>query len=94
MYRGSSIELSADGPVKPPVCRVFPGWTYLGTCKTWSTDVFAETGRCEYCDTSVKIEGRIVAAAADEGDDMGEKTQVIVIGGGASGLQAAIAAAD
>lgn len=27
----------------------------------------------------------------DEGDDMGEKTQVIVVGGGASGLAAAIA---
>lgn len=62
--QGSSIELSADGPVKPPVCRVFPGWTYLGTCKTGRTDVFAETGRCEYCDTSVKIEGRIVAVGS------------------------------
>ena len=62
--QGSSIELSADGPVKPPYASVFPGWTYLGTCKTWSTDVFAETGRCEYCDTSVKIEGRIVAGGS------------------------------
>lgn len=35
----------------------------------------------------------MLQAAADEGDDMGEKTQVIVVGGGASGLAAAIAAA-
>ena len=32
----------------------------------------------------------MLQAAADEGDDMGEKTQVIVVGGGASGLAAAI----
>ena len=36
----------------------------------------------------------MLQAAADEGDDMGEKTQVIVVGGGASGLAAAIAAAE
>lgn len=62
--QGSSIELSADGPVKPPVCRIFPGRSYMGARKTGRTDVFTETGRCEYCDTSVKIEGRIVAGGS------------------------------
>ncbi len=88
---GSSIELSADGPVKPPYAVYFQG-DLLGTCKTWSTDVFAETGRCKIVHF-LKIEN-MLHAAADKGDDMSEKTQVIVVGGGASGLAAAIAAAE
>ena len=40
--QGSSIELSADGPIKPPYARIFPGWTDLGTCETGYPDVIAE----------------------------------------------------
>lgn len=44
---GSSIELSADGPMKDPYAVYFQG-TYLGTCKVWNYDVFTkiyETGK-------------------------------------------------
>ena len=41
--QGSSIELSADGPIKRAVCRIFSGWTDLVSCKTWNTDVFTKT---------------------------------------------------
>ena len=42
--QGSSIELSADGPMKPPYAVYFQGRTYLGTCKTGCSDVPAENG--------------------------------------------------
>ena len=36
----------------------------------------------------------MLQAAADEGDDMGEKKQVIVVGGGASGLPCLASASE
>lgn len=33
--QGSSIELSADGPIKPPYAVYFQGRTHLAACKTW-----------------------------------------------------------
>ena len=44
--QGSSIELSADGPIRTALCRVFPGWTYLGTCQIWYSHVSTEVERC------------------------------------------------
>ena len=37
--QGSSIELSADGPIKPPYAVY-----YLATCKTGNSDVFRISG--------------------------------------------------
>ena len=44
--QGSSIELSADGTDQTALCRVFPGWTYLGTCQIWYSHVATEVERC------------------------------------------------
>ena len=40
--QGSSIELSADGPVKRAICSIFPGWTYMVSCETWNYNEHAE----------------------------------------------------
>ena len=41
--QGSSIELSADGPVKPPYAVYFQGRTHMVPCKAWNFDVFTKT---------------------------------------------------
>lgn len=33
---GSSIELSADAPIKPPYAVYFQGWPYMAACKIWN----------------------------------------------------------
>ena len=50
--QGSSIELSADGPIKPPYAVLFPGRSDLASCKAWYSDVSAETGGGRCCNTS------------------------------------------
>lgn len=40
--QGSSIELSADGPVKPPYAVYFQGWTHMVSCKAWYSQIAAE----------------------------------------------------
>ena len=47
--QGSSIELSADGPIKTAICRIFPGRSYLGACKARSDDVSSEACGCKAC---------------------------------------------
>lgn len=40
--QGSSIELSADGPVKPPYAVYFQGADMV-PCEAWNSYVFTET---------------------------------------------------
>ena len=41
--QGSSIELSADGPIKRAIRRLFPGRTDLVSCKTRNFEIFTKT---------------------------------------------------
>ena len=44
--QGSSIELSADGPIKTAVCSVFPGRTHMGPpCEAGYPEIPAEHDR-------------------------------------------------
>lgn len=40
--QGSSIELSADGPLREPYAAYFQGWTHMVSCETWNYNEHAE----------------------------------------------------
>lgn len=52
--QGSSIELSADGPMKPPYAVYFPGRPDLRTCQAWCPYVPSEIGGRRYRHSSLK----------------------------------------
>ena len=79
--QGSSIELSADGPIKPPYAVYFQGGLTYPHAKAWNSHVSGKTGGGRYCNTSgIRKTG-------------GKRMEVCVIGAGAAGLMAAVAAA-
>ena len=41
--QGSSIELSADGPLKAAICSIFPGRPDLAARETWYSEITPET---------------------------------------------------
>ena len=103
--QGSSIELSADGPVKEPYAVYFQGgltWEHAKLGVMMSLQKLCGAGSCE---ASVKIfEIHFAICIVDfyifqilfgsRERYLWKKKRVVVIGGGASGLMASIAAAQ
>lgn len=52
--QGSSIELSADGPIEPAVCGLFPGGAYMVSCSFWHYNVFTVPCTGKPCEITIK----------------------------------------
>lgn len=52
--QGSSIELSADGPIEPPYAVYFQGGAYMVSCSFWHYNVFTVPCTGKPCEITIK----------------------------------------